>query len=148
MAKNKTDWGTVLVSGLGFNDGVGDNPVNLQSFLSDPVKGDGLVHKASGYHTFQIHTINFNGNISILATSDAVITPNTDWIPIQLTNTVNGNTANIIPYVFIPPVPGVPYSSKTIERNDFYTASGQYAWLRANITDITAGDVPLIKLSF
>lgn len=141
-----TDWGEVLVSGL---DYYGELPWqgNNYNYLSKPVKGDGLVHRASGYHTIQIHTINFSGTITIEATlsRDPAQGP---WLPIPLTNTATGEVFTSLPFQFVYPVPGVPYSGKTLETNQFFSAVGQYAWLRANITNISAGKCELIKIAY
>jgi hypothetical protein len=147
MLSNRTDWGEVLVSGFSWQGSVESEPIHRSSYISHAVKGDGLVHRASGQHTIQVHTINFNGNIAIegtLNTDPCVAT----WIPAPLTNTATGITENILGYVFVPPVPGVPYSGETIQRNDFYIATGQFAWLRANISNVTLGIVDLVKIAF
>ena len=144
--KNKTDWGEVLVSGLSYNAGL-ENQKTITNYVSPPVKGDGLIHRASGQHTIQIHTINFNGNIAIEGTLDK--DPHSGaWLEIPLTNTVTGNVSTQLNYIFKMAVPGVPYSGKTVQLNEFFIATGQYAFLRANVICITNGIVDYIKLNF
>jgi len=147
MNNNKTDWGSVMVSGLSYKGGIENAPINQSSYVSPPTKGDGLVHRASGQHTIQIHTINASATISIEATLDQ--NPSSGaWLPIPLTNTLTGQTSTDLNYVFTPPVPGVPYSGKTIELNQFFIATGQYAWLRCNVSNISNGLIDSVKLSF
>lgn len=143
----KTDWGEVLVSGLNFNANVRNDPTKQPFFTSLPVKGDGLIHRASGQHTIQVHTINLTANITIEGTLDTNISGAT-WIPVPLTNTMTGNTASQLNYQFFIPVPGVPYSGKTVQTNDFFIATGQYSWLRANIANMSCGIVDSIKIAF
>src|ERR1039457_2611221 len=145
--KGKTDFGEVMVSGLNYYGSVENQHTKQTSFVSPPCKGDALVHRASGQHTIQIHTINFNGNISIEGTLDRYSNTGA-WLPVQLTNTMTSNVATDLGYIYTIPVPGVPYSGKTIELNQFFIATGQYAWLRANISNISNGIVDSIKLSF
>jgi hypothetical protein len=144
---NKTDFGAVLVSGLNFNSNVRNEPDKQPAYTSLPVKGDGLINRASGLHTVQIHTINFTGNIQIEGTLDSNIC-NATWISAPLTNTVTGNTTTTLSYTFNIPIPGQSSSGKTVQTNDFYIASGQFAWLRANISNMAAGVVDLIKVAF
>ena len=147
MKNNKTDFGEVLVSGLNYNGSIENEPTKQSSYISEPKKGDGLVHRASGQHTIQIHTINFSGNIVIEGTLNRDPWTAT-WIPVPLTNSMFGNTTTDLGFVYQNPVPGVPYSGKTVQLNNFYIASGQYAWLRANISNISNGIVDSIKLAF
>ena len=146
---NTTDFGEVLVSGVSYGSGIGleNCPTKLTSYLSKVVKGDGLVHRASGMHTIQIHTINLNANIVIEGTLDQ--NPNSGaWLPVPLTNTFTGNTTTTLVYDFVLPVPHIPSSGKTKDTTQFFIASGQYAWLRANISNMSIGIVDSIKLSF
>jgi hypothetical protein len=147
MNHNKTDFGAILVSGFSYTAGIENQPIHQSTYISNPVKGDGLTHRSSGQHTIQIHTINANCCISIDATLDQDPCSNA-WLPIPLTNTASGNISTVLNYVFTPPVPGVPYSGKTIELNQFFMAIGQYAWLRANISCMSNGIVDSIKVAF
>ena len=145
--KGKTDFGEVLVSGLSYYGSVENQPTKQTSYVSPPVKGDGLVHRASGRHTIQIHTINANACITIEATLDR--NPNTEaWLPIPLINIMSGEVASVLNYRFVEPVPGVPYSGKTVDLNQFFMADGQYSYLRANITCLTNGIIDSIKIAF
>ncbi len=170
------DFGSVLVSGFGStslqnepkygyqnpfpkrplinNDGAagdGAGYIDTQQkpahFVSHPVKADGLVHRASGFHTLQVHTINLNGNIKIEGTlsRDPLIGP---WAPVELIDTDTHQIFTDLGFTFVLPVPGVPFSGKTKEINKFYNIVGQYAYLKANISNVTLGAVESIKLSF
>jgi hypothetical protein len=145
--KNKTDWGEVLVSGFSYSGGLENALDKNTSYISPPVKGDGLIHRASGQHTIQIHTINFSGNISIDATMDRDPASGA-WLPVQLTDTQSGNVVTSLNFLYPIPVPGVPNSGKTVQINKFYMAVGQYSWLKANISNVTNGTVDSIKIAF
>jgi len=145
--KNKTDWGEVLVSGFGYDSGLQNANAHQTSYISPPCKGDGLVHRASGQHTIQIHTINFSGNIAIWATMDK--DPNSGaYLPVQLTDTQTGNVSTSLSYVYPVNGTGTQGSGKTVQINKFYTAIGQYAWLYANISGVKGGFVDSIKIAF
>lgn len=142
-----TDFGEVLISGLNYRSSVRNEPIKQSNYISKPVKGNGLVHHSGGSHTIQIHTINFNGNIAIEATLDKC--PDSDnWVTIPLTNTFTGLTETILGYTYTLPVPQNPdYSGRTILKNDIFIAVGQYAWLRANVFNMTDGIVDSVKLA-
>ena len=70
------------------------------------------------------------------------------WLPLSITNTDTGNVSTELQYVFNMPVPGVPYSGRTVELNQFFSIVGQYSWIRANVSSITNGIVDLIKIAF
>lgn len=147
--RNRQDWGENLIVGWSYYASKGNEPYHQTSFQSEPIKGDGLLHRASGQHTLQIHSIDFNGNIQILATLDRTISSTTDWIPVPITRNVDGKV--FYPYVnydFISPIFHDTFRAKTLNINDFFTISGQYAWLKAYGYDIIEGTVELIKLGF
>jgi len=140
-----TDFGAVLVSGLGIQ--IQNANVHTPDFISQPVRGDGLVHRASGFHTLQVHTINFTGNVTI----EGSLSRDRDagpWTPVVMTDTVTGEAFTSLDFLFVYPVPGVPYTGKTIRINKFYSIVGQYAWLRANVVNIKTGLLDSIKLAF
>ncbi len=145
--KNKTDWGEVLVSGFSYSGGLQNANTCQTSYVSPPVKGDGLVHRASGQHTIQIHTINFTGNISIYATMDKDSNSGA-WLPVQLTNTQTGQVSTVLNYLYNTPIPSASNSSETIQTNQFFIAFGQYAWLQANISNVSNRIVDFIKIAF
>ena len=147
MNYNKTDFGAVLVAGLSYKGGIENSPINQTSYMSEPTRGDGLIHRASGQHTIQIHTINANATITIEATMDR--DPNSGaWLAIPLTNTLTGEISATQNYVFTPPTPGIANGGKTVELNQFFLASGQYAWLRCNVTNMTNGIIDSVKMAF
>lgn len=142
-----TDWGSVLVSGYGWGDSIEDSPKHVTQFTSNPVKGDGFVHRASGQHTIQVHTVNFSGNIAFEATMgrDPNIGP---WVQVPVTNTLSSDVYQNLQFQYDIPVPGIPSSGKTLELNDFYYIVGNYTWIRANVSNISGGDIMSIKLAF
>lgn len=141
-----TDWGCVLISGLDYR-GMLPLQGNIQDWLSEPAKADGLVHRANGNHTLQIHTINLSAVITIEGTLD-LDPENGLWLTVPLVNSVTNNTVLSLPFVFVMPVPGVPYSGKTTETNQFFFVQGQYAWLRCRVSNISTGQVDLVKLAY
>jgi len=143
---NTNDWGEVLVAGLNYRGSL-PPATNITEYTSRPAKGDGLVHRASGQHTMQIVTINFSGDITIEATLDRD-PGNALWLPATLTDSMTGEQFTTLHFQFIMPVPGVPYSGNTMAISKFYKIIGQYAWFRAVITNISTGQVDLIKLAY
>lgn len=140
-----TDFGIVMVSGLDFRGGVG-NESKKPTHISEPVKAAGLSPKAGGFQTMQIQTTNFTGNIVIEASlsRDSSSGP---WVSIPLTNTITGDSDEQLVFHNNLSVVGTPnfISNNT---NTFYTITGQYAWLRANVSNISDGILSSIKLSY
>jgi len=132
-----SDFGAVIVSGMGIQ--VSNNSAFGNSFVSEPVKGDGLVRRASGKHTLFIHTINFTGNITIEGTL-AGNPNNGPWLPVNLIDTMSENTSTTLSYKF-------NTNNCHTETQEFYNIIGQYSWLRANISNFTYGLLDSIKLS-
>lgn len=127
------DWGVILVNGL--NHETQDWPTaNANLYISQPVKGAGLIHRSNGVHTIQIWTHKFTGNITFEATLD--LNPEcATFLPIPITNTVDGNSTTQLSYC-------------NANVNTFFTATGQYAWIQANISNIQYGLIQTIKLAF
>jgi len=146
--KPNQDWGASLVSGWSYNGNHCNGNVELVSFTSDPVKSDGLIHRASGVHTLQVHTINLNGNIQLLGTLDKEVTTQTDWIPVNIVDVMTSNVSNVLVYTYSVPTVFDRCDQKTLEINSIYTITGQYSWLKAYGSNIARGAVESIKISF
>lgn len=137
-----TDWGITLISGLDYFGGIiGTNTSKISNFVSKAVQGDGLINRSNGLHTIQIGTSNLTANIQIEATLNKN-PENGPWIPVQLDSGMNGNSINQLVYDYI------PNSEKSIKTNDFYTITGNYAWLRANVSNMSNGRIESIKISY
>ncbi|VVC05075.1 Uncharacterised protein [uncultured archaeon] len=144
-----TDVGEFLVSGLSYRTGTGlrDTPLKTTSYVGNPVKSDGLVHHSSGRHTLLVRTMDFSGNIVIEGTLNKS-PENATWSPVVLQDSVTGNTFLELDYIYHMAVPGNPSTGKPEAYNRFYIANGQYAWMRANISNIANGRVDSIKVAF
>jgi hypothetical protein len=142
-----TAFGEVIISGLDYEGGFGTNTSKVPNFISQPVKGDGLVNRSNGQHTVQIITSNLTANVAIEATLNR--NPNNAvWIPVQLVSGMDGSSTNNLVFNYLPLVPGIQESGKPIITNKFYTITGKYSWLRANISNISHGRIESIKIAF
>jgi hypothetical protein len=91
------------------------------SFQSNKVKGDGYYGFSDGLHTAQLRVTGFVGTLQIQA-SLATDPSSTDWADISsAVLTGDGSTA--------------------ITDGYFYNFTGNYVWIRANITAFTAGTI-------
>ncbi len=114
-----------------------------QPVTGDKFKGGGFYSQSNGLHTVQWNLYNFIGTIGIQATLE--IDPSErDWFLVTLGNDVvfTDTTGKVSTYT----------SSKfeyTTSTNGVYGSnfSGNYVWIRAYITDWTAGNVNSIILS-
>jgi len=142
-----TDFGNVLISGLDYDGGIGTNTTKVSNFISHPVKGAGLVNRSNGQHTIQIIASNLTANVAIEATLNKY--PNIGpWIPVELVSGMDGSSVSNLVFDYTPLVPGIQESGKPVVTNKFFTITGQYAWLRANVSNMSHGIIQSIKLSF
>jgi hypothetical protein len=141
-----SDFGTVMISGLDFYGGFGTNVSQLADYTSEAYKADGLVHRSNGNHTIQISASNLTANISILGT----LSRNPDdgvWFEVPLVDS-NGNITENLSFTYTPSVPNIPESGPAVNTNEFYTATGQYSWLKAQVTGMSHGIIQYIKLAY
>lgn len=150
MATLLRDFGEIFVSGLDFfgdkqifNHGNGYNASNNvvvtgNVYITKPIMGDGLVQRSNGVHTLFVDTTNFTGNIQIEATigKDPI---NSSYLPVNVVSTVDSAI-----------YPQLTYNNRngTGNTTSFYTITGQYSWLRANISGIQTGILNLLKLAY
>jgi len=130
------DFAKTIVSGLAYyipqkNYPGGQN--GSATYMSEPIKCDGLIHRSDGVHTIQIKTVEFSGNIQFEATLDT-----------------DPNCASFVP---VYPAPMVANSAATlsfanVDTNNFFTITGQFAWMRVNVSNITHGAVEFIRVTF
>lgn len=114
-----------------------------QPVTGDKFKGDGFYGQADGSHTVQWNLYNFVGTIGIQASLE-ILPSETDWflVPLGSSEYVIDTTGKV---------------SKSTKNKFEYTAStsgvfgynfiGNYVWIRAYITNWTAGTVNSINLS-
>lgn len=140
-----SDFGLVIVSGLDFHGGIG-NESHIPNYISDAVKAAGLSAKAGGFQTMQVQTTNFTGNIKLEA-SLSKDPNNGPWVSIPIINTLTGDSSTQLTFKNNLSVVGTPNFTSN-NTNAFYTITGQYAWLRANISNISDGILSSIKLSY
>lgn len=119
----------------------------VQPLTGDKFKGGGFYGQANGSHTVQWNLYNFVGSIGIQASLE-ILPTETDWFFVNLvsptgtseysidtTGRVLASTTNKFEY---------PTSTSGVFG---YTFIGNYVWIRAYITDWTAGTVNSINLS-
>jgi hypothetical protein len=114
-----------------------------QPVTGDKFKGGGFYSKANGLHTVQWNLYNFVGTIGIQATL-AIDPLESDWFLVNLgndtlvidtTGAASKYTSNKFEY---------PISTNGVYGSNF---SGNYVWIRAYITDWSAGNINSIILS-
>ena len=91
---------------------------------SNPQKGDGYYGRSDGFHTVQYDVAGFSGSIDIQATL-AINPTSNDWFTVTGTN-----LTSVIDTV-----------------THMYNFTGNYVWVRVNITNWSAGTVNSIKLN-
>jgi hypothetical protein len=144
------DFGSIFVSGLDFtgdksifNNGNGfdastNSVITGNTYITQCIMGDGLVHRSNGVHTLFVNATNFTGNIQILATL-GVDPANSTYLPVNLVSTIDGFTTNEL-----------SFDNNTGNGNAkiYFTVTGQYSWLKANISVVQHGILNLLKLAF
>jgi hypothetical protein len=142
-----SDFGQTLVQGLDYDGGVGVNATNISNFVSKPCKGDGLLHKANGQHILQLIANNLTANIQIEASLSRK-PEDGPWIPVQLVSGMDNSISDTLTFEYKLSVPNNQYSGTPVKTNNFYTITGNYAWLRANVSDMKFGRIESIKIAF
>lgn len=112
--------------------------------VSDKVKGDGYFGGSDGIHTFQIQLTNFAGKLELEASLSSEPT-SSDWFSAPITSSQAAvDTTGVL----------VTVSTSTINYNTAttnvksYNLTGNFVWLRAKISQFTAGTVNAIKYNF
>jgi hypothetical protein len=136
------DFGYNLVNNISCNNEI--NGVKIPaSFISTPVKGNGLINKSNGLHTVQIITSNFTGNIKFEATLSSTIDDNVAWISINILDKMSNVTHNKLEYNY-----SLNTSVNPVQTNEIFYIIGQYSWIRANVSGVITGILQSIKLAF
>ncbi len=103
------------------------------AYSSNPIKGDGYFGNSDGLHTVQVKLTNFRGSVAIqgtLATSPS----ETDWFNVRLDDG-SGNTISSI---------NLNTATSTV---NCYNFTGNFVWVRANVSNWTVGTVNLIQIN-
>ena len=113
------------------------------TLTSEKVKGDAYFGQTDGLHTIVVHLNDFIGQIVIQGSLET--TPgNNDWFDVQLSDgefavDVSGKITSVS-------VESLVYINAETSRKA-YNATGNFVWLRANITNWTAGTITSIEMN-
>lgn len=120
----------------------GDDTV--KSVTGDPHKGDGFYNRSDGLHTVQWTITNFIGTISVQATL-STSPSEVDWFTVSLGDgkTFSVDTTGLASQTSLKTISYVEPTSITAG----YNFTGNYVWIRAQITNWTAGTVNTILMS-
>ena len=117
-----------LVPTTTFGTASGNYDGSSTTFYSDKQKGDGYYGYTDGLHTVAYYMTNFVGNITMQATL-AKDPTEADWFDITTTASVyDGSTA--------------------LTDQEFYNFTGNFVWVRAKISDFTAGTIRKIVFNY
>lgn len=103
------------------------NDSSVRTLVSDPFKGDGYYGRSDGFHTVQYTLAGFLGTVSIQATL-AVEPTESDWF------TVYSSTYSLV-------------NNEGETGSHIVNFTGNYVWIRANISNWTDGTINSIKLN-
>lgn len=129
-----------------------DNTSHNTPIVGDKNKGAGFYGLGDGFHTVQIQVSTFTGTIKIQG-SLATDPGDADWIDIELESqagvvfsqgTFTIDTSGAI--VSSVPTSDFTYTNQTV--NKVYNFIGNFVWVRANVTEWTAGSINTIRLNF
>jgi len=114
-----------------------------QTLQSEKVKGDAYVGQTDGLHTIAVDLNDFIGQIVIQGSLETTPGDN-DWFDIQLSDgefavDVSGKITSVS-------VESLVYINAETSRKA-YNATGNFVWLRANITNWTAGTITSIEMN-
>ena len=116
-----------MIPSTSFGSAVGNYNGTSTSFESDNSKGDGYYGFSDGVHTAQVRVTGFPGTIKFQG-SLATTPTSTDWVDIAGAALV-GDGSSLITNSYI------------------YNFTGNYVWIRASITNFTAGSINTILLA-
>ena len=116
---------------------------NSTTLKSEKVKGDAYFGTTDGLHTVMIDLAGFIGTIKIQG-SLADDPTETDWFEVQLNDgELNVDTTGKVSEII---VESITYAlAETSIR--VYNTTGNFVWLRANISDWTAGTITRIEMN-
>jgi len=112
---------SIIFAGLGITTA---NSTIATDVVSQPILGDGSLHRASGQHTLYAKATNLTANITIEGTIGIDTTG--PWLIVPLTNTLTGNVTTELNY-------------SNISGTECYSITGQFTFLRARVQDYSTG---------
>lgn len=113
------------------------------TLVSDKVKGDGYFGGSDGVHTVQVQLTNFVGRIELQASLSSEPS-SSDWFSTPLSGTLAVDTTGA---VVTASTSTVTYNTATTNVKS-YNVTGNYIWLRAKLSQFTAGTVNAIKYNY
>lgn len=117
---------------------------NVETFTSDPIKGDGYYGRSDGLHTVIWNLIGFQGTISIQG-SLATTPEESDWVNIRLSSD-SSFSVDTTGLVTVGSINQVTYST-SITDAVAYNFTGNFVWVRAKITNWTTGSIESIRVN-
>lgn len=132
-------------------------PVNTATgalvYTSDNLKGDGYFSNSDGFHTVQVNLTEFQGAVDIYGTL-ATEPAEGDWISIGLeapgslaSNRYVIDTTGLISLAGSDTTSSINYSITATTVSSTFNFVGNYVWLRAQVSNWTAGTVTSIELN-
>jgi hypothetical protein len=116
-----------MIPSTSFGSATGNYDGTSTSFESDNTKGDGYYGFSDGVHTAQVRVTGFPGTVKFQG-SLATTPTSTDWVDIAGA-ALAGDGSSLITNSYI------------------YNFTGNYVWIRASITNFTAGSINTILLA-
>ena len=116
-----------MIPSTSFGSAMGNYDGTSTSFESDNSKGDGYYGFSDGVHTAQVRVTGFPGTVKFQG-SLATTPTSTDWVDIAGA-ALAGDGSSLITNSYI------------------YNFTGNYVWIRASITNFTAGSINTILLA-
>lgn len=110
---------------------------------SEKLKGDGYYGRSDGLHTVQFNLSEFVGKLSIQGTL-SVNPTDEDWFFANLgTGSMSVDTTGLLSEEHLPQI---EYLSETTN-SKLYNFTGNYVWVRAVVSNWSAGSINSIKLN-
>lgn len=122
-----------------------NNDSSNTPLVGEKYKGAGFYGMGDGFHSVQIQLTNFTGTVSIQGSLATDPTEN-DWIDIAL----NDHGDYIVDTTGLVSTVGIQYSLQltSSSHNKVYNFVGNFVWIRANVSEWTAGHIDRIMLNF
>ena len=117
---------------------------DVETYTSDKIKGDGYYGRTDGLHTVVWQLTDFVGTITIQGTLTTDPTTS-DWVTIRL-GAANSSSVDTTGLVSTGSISSITYSTATTA-TAAYNFTGNFVWLRATITNWTAGSVNSVKVN-
>ena len=117
---------TTLLATTAHGTTTGNYDGSSTSFNSDKVKGDGYYGFSDGVHTVQTRVTSFVGTLKIQGTLQKD-PANTDWVDIDNIVIGDGSTA--------------------LTNSYFNNFTGNFVWIRVEVTEFTAGTINSVYMA-